>query len=60
MIISEVFLKKLQHAVYNWIGSISVLELASNKELQQGISLLFRQLEISAARSGRGRRYAIH
>ncbi len=57
MTISEAFIKKLQRAIYDWIGSVSVHELACNKELQQGIELLFRQLQISSTRFGQRRRY---
>jgi hypothetical protein len=49
MKIPNEFIEKLKWAIYDWIGSISVMELSKNKKLSGGIERLCRRLHALSA-----------
>jgi len=46
---SEAFRTRLKWAIYDWIGAISVGELASNRSLTDQIEILCRRLSAITA-----------
>jgi hypothetical protein len=46
MLFPESFCKRLKWAIYEWIGSISVDELASNRDLGQQIDAMCKRLRM--------------